>query len=273
MPLELRASLLELFNDCARLAAARMIPKEIADAGYTMRQLPGSVGRSIGTAVHAGLAVAMQAKKDGNDPFAIGAEVRDAAMESLARNTAHGCVWDDTSPRMDAAQFQTSRMLKSLAPIIRKSKPVLVEELLTAQIGDITLTGHPDWVDAARIIPDLKTGVQERPHWAQFGAYSFLVRSQAEPVIPSVRACAAIQVKRAPRTKPQPAPIVKRYDVTACETAALATIKRVERDVTAFRETGDPESFAPNPMTMLCGDKYCSAWGTDWCAYGRPRKG
>lgn len=269
-PIAIRASMLDTYNDCARLAAARAYQEEIADAGYTVRQLLPPVARAMGSALHSGMSHALTTKMEGRAlTKQVGGECRDAVVTALTVELAQGAVWDDTTPRANVAEQQALQMLRSLNGVIAAADPIMVEQPLKMVHGDLTLTGNPDWVDRDGWIPDLKTGVTRRPHWGQLGQYSLLVRSQPEPAVPHVQGGVIVYVPRAAVSKPQPAPIIERYDVDDCERAAIATMARIERDVTAFRENGDADAFAPNPMSMICREKYCPAWGTDFCHYGR----
>lgn len=273
--MELRASSLDMFNDCARLAAARVLGPELKEAGYAMRQLDSPIGRAMGTAVHAGIAVALTAKMEGRDPFAreVATPVSDAAFAALKHETCNGVVWDKTTPSNDVAEYQVKRLIKAAVPLIEKADPVLVERGLQAEYksehGTALLKGHPDFIDRRGPIVDVKTGVQERMHWAQGGIYSLLAASQQPPIVPRVTEFIIAYFKRTPRNSVQKPMNITRYDAARCERAAMETVDRALRDIAAFRKSGDPGCFAPNAMSMMCRAKYCAAHGTDWCQYGR----
>jgi hypothetical protein len=57
--------------------------------------------------------------------------------------------------------------------------------------------------------------------------------------------------------------------VAQCENVAMSLIRKLERDYKEFLETGDPNTFLANPASMLCSEKYCPAWGTGFCQFGR----
>ncbi|MEI6283433.1 MAG: hypothetical protein WCP82_12085, partial [Alphaproteobacteria bacterium] len=55
------------------------------------------------------------------------------------------------------------------------------------------------------------------------------------------------------------------YPVASCEQAARTVLNRIDIAVQAFKRAGDAWSFIPNPSSMLCADRFCPAWGTDFC--------
>ena len=63
------------------------------------------------------------------------------------------------------------------------------------------------------------------------------------------------------------------HDVTGAEVAAMAVLRRIDADIRAFRfgdpergvAPGEPWAFLANPMSKLCSDRWCPAWGTSWC--------
>ena len=136
-------------------------------------------------------------------------------------------------------------------------------ELRAAIAPGWELTGHVD-VHEGGDKPgpdDLKTGALIRPYQSQLGAYNLLLRSNDYPV----ERCGITFIKRAPKTKPQPPAIRQEYDVETCERAAFATIGAIQHDVAAFEKSGDPFAFQANPMSLMCSQRYCPAWGTGFC--------
>lgn len=266
----IRASMLPAYSDCPRRAAARQFRRMVERAGFALRQTLPSIGAAVGTTVHAVIEAYFRARLDGTEFKE--AEAVDAAMTGLQEEVAPGCVWDDSTPSVDVARQQVRRMAAayiygSAADIV----PLAVEMQLGADLGeDWKLTGRVDLLaahpDGGTWLRDFKTGAVSRSHHAQLGAYSLLVRSDPPPDIPAdIKAATIDFIKRTPRTRPQDAPVSTDYPVPLCERTAWATIKRIRRDVQEFQETGNPEAFAENPMSMMCGDKYCPAWGTAFC--------
>ena len=149
---------------------------------------------------------------------------------------------------------------KYVAPTI---DPITVEEFLEKPLkegGNIFITGHTD-VKMARGIRDLKTGIKRRANGYQYGCYSLLYKSDGLEVDFLIEDF----VPRVSINKEQPPPEIYYYDVGEAEKAAYSIITRMVEDLLAFRETGDPWSWLANPMSVLCSQKYFSAWCTRFC--------
>jgi len=248
--------------DCGRRAATKLFWREIHDAGFTLRPLNAGIGAATGTATHVAMAFMLREKmltgELGNET-----EQDQRALASLSETIAPGVTYDSTSPNLDTAQKQVLRQSKSYRLFIApKLNPIAVEQRYEAQTSGMMLSGQPDV--AADGVHDLKTG-KLRPNHPQYGAYSLLLRTHGietprivEDFVPRV----SIQ-------KPQPDPQEIIYDVAQCENVAMSLIRKLERDYKEFLETGDPNTFLANPASMLCSEKYCQAWGTNFCQFGR----
>lgn len=261
MTINIRASMLPSYFDCARRAAAKQFRKDIEAAGFTLRQTAPSVGAALGTSVHAAAEYLLRHKMQhfelGNEKHAV-----EIAMERFAEETAPGAEWDDTTPNPNTAYFQMKRLVGAFADFGRRVTPEAVELELRADAGDgFELTGHVDLFTVEGVVRDLKTGALHRPYQAQLGAYSLLAKADGR----QVKGVAIDWIARAPRTKPQPPVQTEIYPVVSCEQAAWATIQRIKRDLSEFRSSGDPWAFPANPMTMMCSARYCPAHGTPFC--------
>lgn len=262
--IRIRSSMLPAYPDCARRSAAKVFRKIIQQAGFELRQTRPSVGAAVGTAVHKALELPLRAKIDTGKLGRLEDGI-DAAIAGFDDETAPGCEWDDTTANRDAAQQQIIRMAKSWYHGPGQDvEPLAIEVELQADAGDgFILTGHADLVTADGWVRDWKTGALVRPYYHQLGAYGMLVRSC--DILPKVRGLGIDFIKRCPKTKPQEPPQFQAYPVEPCERAAWSVIQRVKRDVLEFQESGDPEAFACNPMSMMCTPRYCPAHGTDFC--------
>jgi hypothetical protein len=268
----LRPSSLPTLPDCQRRFAARHLRDVIATAGYRLKpEGPRHVGGAVGTAVHAGVAVTLKAKRAtgelGNET-----EAEDQAEAALVEGWSLGVHVDDTSPTLATAKIQTVRMLRSyrrhLAPVV---EPVLVEERLVADVGDgwqisgqaDTLTGNPD-----ERLRDLKTGTRRRANQAQYGGY-VLVHEAHGFRVPQLTEDFVARVRR---DAEQPPPLSIEIDRRRALLAAWEIIGAVKASVAEFdRRAADPHGLEPagaflaNPNSSLCGQRWCPAWGTDFC--------
>ena len=110
-------------------------------------------------------------------------------------------------------------------------------------------------------IQDFKSGTVKRVNIPQYGGYSLLVRTAGQ----KVDLLREIYVKRVGKTKAQPSPIVQDYDPAMAENFAYAIIKKIKSDLQAFRKSGSPWVWLPNPNSMMCSPHYCPAYGTKFC--------
>lgn len=278
----IRASSLSGYADCPRRAAARMFAAEIAAAGYTLRETPRGIGAAVGTSVHRGAAMILEAKaKTGEMPPA--GDVNDAAIETLKAEIAPGILYDDqkrgpTRTAGDAEQHvlrMTAVYRTQVAPAIQ---PIIVEEKLEAQVTpSLALSGHADVIarEPARVI-DLKTGAKMGNHAAQLGAYSLLARSNGL----DVKEAAVDFIRRGALSKPQDSAVRQARIVADAETAATNVLRHIEGDLKVFREgdfargvqPGDPWAFMSNPSSILCSQKWCPAHSTNFCRDHAPGK-
>lgn len=274
--MNIRASMLPGYSDCTRRAAAKQFKRKFQKLGYEFRELPPSVGSSVGTAVHASTAALNLALWRGETPNV--SQAVEMAMVGLTEELSTGCIWDDTTPNMNVAQLQVQRMTAVYTPKMPLTLPngepaveIGGEAGLTADCGDgWILTGHPDLIDADRLLEDTKTGAVPRPYQGQLGGYSLLVRSNQ---ICELAGVGMRYIPRMGKTKFQAPPIFTGYSVAMCERNAMGTINRIKSDmllfdlsVTGSRPLGDLElAFPCNQSSMMCSDKYCPSRGTDFC--------
>lgn len=267
----IRASSLSAYADCPRRAATRLIPREIAAAGHTLRSLPASIGAAVGTAVHAGAAVTLKQKLCSGVVTKTD-DAYDAARDSLKSAAESDVAFDRDTPNMDAAQKQSFRMLDAWRDGVAPSvEPIAVEERLEAEaLPGLVLSGQSDVIAReARRVRDLKTGARRGHHRPQLGAYSLLARTHGI----DVQEVAEDFVARVSLAKEQPPAETHLHNVTGAEVAAMAVLRRIDSDLRTFRFgdpergvlPGDPWAFVANPMSKLCSSRWCPAWGTSWC--------
>jgi hypothetical protein len=268
------------YPDCARRAAAKSFRFDLEKRGFVLRQTQPSVGAAAGTAVHTAVEHVLRSKIDTGELGSLEPAL-DAAMAGFDEETGTGCEWDDTTPNRDTAQQQILRMARAYYHGPAQTGEVIAVELeLEADAGDgFLLTGHIDRVDrlgSGLEVRDTKTGALVRPYYHQLGAYGLLVRSSPVILVPgtdrnTVSGLSTDFVKRTPKKRVQDLPKSTPYDVGPCERAAWGAITRIKRDLTEFRETGNPDAFQENCMSMMCTPRYCPAFGTDFCELTKGR--
>ena len=264
----IRASSLPGYPDCPRRWAARQLRTEIETAGYRLRTTGTSIAAAIGTGVHGGAAYLLKEKMLGRKPF----DAEDEAVDVFREAIHDGEILMDekTAPTKNDAEKQVTRMLAAFERgVLPAVNPIMVEERLQAIRGNITLSGQGDNLcEEPNALRDLKTGARAGMHRPQLGAYSLLYRSHGRQVHRAI----VDFIPRVSLRQAQPEVISTEYDASRCETAALRVLDHIERDMKLFREgdgkaflPGDPWAFAANPSSMLCSERWCPAFGSDFC--------
>lgn len=267
---KIRASMLPAWPDCPRRSAAKAFRKMIERQGFKLRELQPSIGAAVGTAVHKVAEVVLRGKIETGE-FGKIEDGLEQAFVGFREEIEPGAIWDDTTPNINTATKQIQVLAQAyIAGVASKVDPLAVELSLEADTGDgVILTGHIDLVTVQGEVRDLKTGGVARPYYEQLGAYGLLVRSHN--IVP-VTGIAIDWVKRVGKTKPQPPAEFKQYQSAICQKAALEVVGEVKRCLGEFQQSGSPAVFGANTMSMMCSDKYCPAWGTDFCPVSRANK-
>ena len=252
--------MLPSWADCARRTAGKQYRKIAEGFGFELRRLKPSIGAAIGTAVHHAAAAMLRDKQIGGARSS--AIVVESAVAAFHEEIAPGAVWDDTTPNTQAARKQIESLTSAYLPIVEKRDPVLVEGELKAAAGNgWTLTGTVDLFDADGVLDDLKTGALPRPYIQQVGGYTMLLEANGH----EVTGAGITFIQRVRVGKPQPAPRRTAFDLEPARRSAWAAVQEIKRDVETFAKRGDPYALRANPMSLMCSEKYCPAWGTDFC--------
>lgn len=250
-----------MWSDCERRQASRIFPIEITDAGYNLHSIQPSVGASVGTGTHTAIGELMAEKMAGR--VAPDSHCEDAGITALRdRVKLDGVRWDQVSPNLNTAEKQVRRQYKAYRMTLGGTvRPVEVERRITfkTRAGN-DLSGQVD-LGEEFTIRDTKTGTMQRSNLRQIGAYSLLRRAEGG----KVRHLVEDYVARVAIDKEQPMPVTIEYDIELAERTAARTIAVIEQKYADFRETGDPLTFTANPMSALCGEKWCPAWGSEFC--------
>lgn len=260
------------YNDCARRTIGKAYPFLLRDAGYLPRQLPSSVGAAVGSGVHRAGEYSLKLKMEDHGNIGSDADAIDAAVAEFDERIDEGVIWDDTTPTRDTAQKQIAIMSKMYrSRIVPHIEPIMIERRIELEYAPgFVISGQPDVVGNVSEVyrpglRDTKTGVVRRANGAQYGNYSALLYSVGQ----SVETITEDFLQRVPLSKPQPEPESHSLDLRACVRLAKATNDRIVRDVNEFLETGDIETFSPNPASMMCSDRYCPLHSTDACPHHR----
>lgn len=270
-----RSSSLSGWPDCPRRGAAQIFRTVVKDMGFKLRQVSNGVASIIGQGVHVS-ASTMLDEKARTGELAPDSVTNDAALTKLRERAHEGVTYDRDTQNLNDAERQVLRMSHAyrvkVAPRVR---PVLVEKRLETRVpwthNTIVLSGQADLVaQEPDAVDDLKTGKKRGNHRPQLGSYSLNVRSHALFNLQKLR---ETFIRRVSLRNPQPDPEVYEHDLAGSEQAAVAIVRHIDQTLTTFLAgderrhvlPGDPWAFPANPKSMLCSDRYCPAWGTEFC--------
>lgn len=261
--LNIRASSLPSYMDCSRRAASKAWKEQVKEAGYDLNDLPPSAGSALGTANHVASEYMMAVKMETGVLGSIDQAI-ECAVEKFGADISSGVIWDDSTPNKNTALIQIAKQVKAYIPVMETFTPIALELDLKADVGDdFQLTGHLDILDSEARIRDEKFGALNRSYLSQLGGYSLLARSNGYRVTD----LCIDWIQRVGKTKPQPACQTIHYDQQESELAAHGIIARVKSDLIAFTQDPDDvwKAWPSNPMSLMCSDKYCPAYGTNFC--------
>jgi len=269
--IKIRASMLPSWHDCPRRGAAKQFRRMIAEAGFELREISRSIGAAIGTGLHSGVMPALKMKMQTGELPPVNSSIELGIIE-FKKQAAEGIIYDTTTASMSEAEKQIITMVTvynaKIAPNINLA--YLPEEELKACIQSagiaVELSGHPDIETTDLELCDVKSGTKMRPYFSQLGGYSLLRLSNGGKHPDRMR---IDYVPRVSTKKMYPGIERYYYDVITCEREAWGVIKHIVMNVNKFLEVKQPWCFPANPMSMMCSDKYCPAWGTEFCKLGR----
>ena len=259
---EFRVSYLATYHDCSRRGAARMFPKQVKEAGFSLASGdgPSPVYRSFGTAAHQAITYAAECRID--DAMPSTADMLDIGVNAFRQEIADGCEWDDTTRNINDAAEQIRRIVVAYHGLVLPGlKPVMVEKELKADGGTFRLIGHADIICPDEI-RDIKTGAMSFAHYVQLGGYAILARAHK---LSNPKRLVVDWFKRTRKHEP-PLSVPSVENIDQYINIARATANRAIRDYQLFEETGNPlVAFPENPSSKLCSPKFCTAYGTDFC--------
>ena len=275
-PKTIRPSSLTTAADCLRRFAAHQLTDRVAAAGYVINNpRPIHIGAAVGSSVHAAAAYTMLRKRS-DGTLGSDAEAADAAQAEFDQRVEYGVSWDQVTDDLSTARKQIGRMTtayrRNIAP---RAAPVLVEDRLTADLGDgWTMSGQVDQMtgDPDAVLQDLKTGTLQRSNAVQYVAYGWIVKAHGY----ALRGIEEQFLKRVSLKKEQPPPLAIPIDMASHEADTWELIREIKMAADEFdRRVANPngppapQAFRPNPASSLCSAKFCRAWGTQFCTAHR----
>jgi hypothetical protein len=217
------------------------------------------------------MAYALKAKMAGDPDMSL-KDMISAGVESFRTATDDGVDYDATTDTPNTADKQIEAMIKVYYHyILPKIEPVEVEVRMEAKIDEtMKLSGQPDVLESDAV-RDLKTGKSGETYHAQLGGYILLAKANKKPV--EIHTAVIDWLPRARLSKPQPEPVELEYSADLCVAEAKAVIKDVQRQLAGYNENENPAAFPNNTSSILCSQKFCPAYGTDWCPVSKTLRG
>lgn len=265
--INIRASMLPSYQDCPRRSASKQFKQIIIAAGYTLRELPVIVGVAVGNGLHAGV------KQQADTFISSGSwgsidDAIEVGINKYHRDIIDGVDFDNNTVNSNEAEKQIVTQVKSFVyEVTPHIKPIESErKFYSVADKDFEFTGSTDLIDEAGIIDDIKGGARCRPYHAQLGGYALLRRAND---LTETSGCRLWHMPRVSTKKSYPGATRIDYDVKLCILSASYTINQIKSNVRSFLKTKSSWAFPANPLSMMCSDKYCPAWGTDFCEFNR----
>jgi hypothetical protein len=263
--INIRASMLPSYQDCPRRSAAGQFRDIITSAGYTLNQRPQIVGIAVGQGLHAGVKLQAETFISSGSWGSIDDAI-ESGIDRYHQDIKDGVLFDNNTVSSNEAEKQIITQVKSFVyEVTPHIHPIQSERKYYSMIDkEFEFTGSPDLIDSASIIDDIKGGAKSRPYHGQFGGYALLRRANGEP---ETTGCRVWHMPRVSTKKNYPGATLHEYDVKLCILSASYTVKQIKNNVNSFLTTKSSWAFPANPLSMMCSDKYCTAYGTDFCEF------
>lgn len=266
-----RASSLPTWPDCERRWMANQRGYLLRSMGYRFQYRPFGIGLYVGSATHAGLAHGW-AGFDFQDGWTKAEYCDEVAVLQLRSDTDGGrnVTFDKTSTDLNVAEGAAIKMMAAyradVDPLVR---PALTEHAMAAKAyPGFYLTGHCDlYTEPELALEDYKTGVRVPDPIIQIGAYTLTLLAEGK----RVKKTRMRWIRRVGKRTDQPPPMTVPYDPRLATFLARQTLREIKAKLDAFEQSQNPFVFRANTSSVLCGPKYCEAFGTAWCPESRAK--
>lgn len=271
-----RVSYLPDYQACGKHAVAGILRKELTEMGYIFPARQKAVSGIVGTAVHAGIRKLLE------DRLIYGNILKDSydfAIAEFKKETAETVEFDTTTPDSNFAEKQISSILKSYTYMVldkvdievdleKRLEATITPAILNGISYQFTLSGQPDIVELkSKRLRDIKTGRSAQTYHAQLGGYTLLLKAMGET---NPETCVIDHIAR--KKDGCGEPLSYTYTADLCENEARAVFSTAAQQISRFLSTGDISHIPHNQSNNLCGPKYCSAFGTDFCPVSKTIK-
>lgn len=256
MKLEIHASALDDFADCALRGAAKLLKKAFKDCGYDIKDLTKYVTPIVGSAIHKGVAEMHFGKalddciKAGQDEF--------RHLRTKEGSTVFTSAFSDDNVIDKHIQDYIIFYHQNL---FDKLKAKLNEKNFTYTINeDITMNSTIDRYTTVDYLRDLKTGQQVMPAFNQLGMYLFLLQANGHTPVGVM-----LDYIQRPKYGGDIFHLPVTYKVKDCLETSKRTVSRLIHDFTSFSKTNNSKIFLTNPRSASCNSRLCPLYGTKTC--------
>ena len=263
--INIRASMLPSYQDCPRRSAAGQFREIITSTGYTLNQRPQIVGIAVGQGLHAGVKLQAETFISSGSWGSIDDAI-ESGIDRYHQDIKDGVLFDNNTVSSNEAEKQIITQVKSFVyEVTPRIKPVQSErKYYSVSDKEFEFSGSPDLIDVADIIDDIKGGARSRLYHGEMGGYILL--RQANDLV-KTKGVRIWHMPRVSTKKSYPGASLHEYDVKLCILSASYTISQIKSNVRSFLKTKSSWAFPANPLSMMCSDKYCTAYGTDFCEF------
>lgn len=211
-----------------------------------------SASAAVGTSCHKGAEFELKEKLSGLKPSLSAAN--DAAISELRSQDLE---FDDETRTMNDAEKKTLKMLSIFDKnVLEKIDPKTVENRLSIEINEFVITGQTDVVEMDDSIVDHKFGKSKASGYlVQMGINSILVGGNSGSIKISTVDPKSFDDK------------IYDFEKKQAEILAQKMLKRIIPQIRDYMKTGDPMSFDFNPGNNLCSERFCPAYGREFCAF------
>lgn len=260
-----RLSGLNSWHDCQRRVAAGSFVEKIVGLEDVLQKENNQIGSSVGTACHAGVESLLLSKLEGLTPNVRHAQ--EFAIETLKEQLQDSEIaMDNETSNINEAIQQVAQITKIYEKYVLPFRdPKIIEDRFNFIAGRVEFSGQLDLQLQNGDISDLKTSKKLGIYFPQLGGYSIAMKRNGKEVGEHVE---IVHIPRLKLKKDPYARVVK-YNTSASERVALSYMMQIQDTYERFLDDNNPDIFKANPSSTICSDKYCRAYGTDFCCISK----
>ena len=261
--LEVHASSLDSYSDCALRGFASLMKEHMRSAGYEIRDTQRYITPEVGTAIHAGIAHIHGVPTPRIQLDALPA--KEVAKEELLRilDADPNIRFTEKMPDLAYIEEHMGKWIDAYIEQVLGDRPAkLIEYGMEGELSDgITYKTTLDLYTESDILADLKTGQNKMPAYNQVGFYLILLERAGYSPNRIILDYILPDKKDGGRYKHSPV----EYDVNDCREIVKRTLSGLIDDFLKYRETESIAHVKINPRSAACNPYLCPLYGTTTC--------